>query len=567
MTLGWDRPDIILVTGDAYVDHPSFGVAIIARWLEAHGYRVAVLAQPRHSSPDDFMQFGPPRLFFGITAGNMDSVVANYTGNARIRKHDPFSPYGNPWFGGRQERKARRRPDRASIVYANLARQAYRHVPVVLGGIEASLRRFVHYDFQQEKLRQSILADSKADLLVYGMGERAVLETARRLEAGKGIDGIAGTCRRLTGKQMAAAASGTRELPSWRAIKEDVSLFLKAEITLDKHARAASDSILVQKQAGCTILQNPPARPLDTEEMDRVYSLPFTRLPHPASGHVPAWEMINGSVTAVRGCYGNCSFCAIARHQGTVVTSRSPDAIKAEVHDLARQTWFTGTVTDIGGPTANMYGTYCGNPAPCKRRDCLYPAACRHLKNSGEEFRRLLREAATIPGVRHLFVSSGLRMDMLVHTPGLLEALLLHHTSGMMKIAPEHTDREVLELMHKPGSRELEKFLESARSICRKINRPCDFNPYLISAHPGCTLSHMKTLARDIRRLGLKVRQFQDFTPTPGTISTAMYVTGLHRDTGHPIPVARNRKERMAQRRILEAVMHRPGRNRKGRKA
>ncbi len=555
--LGWDRPDIVLVSGDAYVDHPSFGVALIARWLEAHGFRVAILPQPRHWVPDDFRRLGKPRLFFGITAGNMDSIVANYTGNGRVRQSDPFSPEGNPWFGSHRDKKNRRRPDRATIVYANLARQAFGDVPVILGGIEASLRRFVHYDYQQDKLRKSVLSDAKADLLVYGMGERAVLEIATRLRKSQDLHGIPGTCQRLTPK-MAREFTDRADvtiLPSFNAIRQDTSLFLKAELQIDRHARALSDRLILQDQSGSAVLQNPAAAPLTSNELDRLYQLAFTRRPHPAAGDIPAWRMIRHSITVIRGCFGNCSFCAIARHQGPVITERSKESVVKEALQIVKMQDFHGTITDIGGPTANLYGTSCTNPAPCKRRDCLFPRICRYMKVDEEKYLTLIDEVASIKGVRHLFVSSGLRMDILVKTPRLLRALLLRHTSGMMKIAPEHTHPAVLKLMHKPGKEILEKFLSMARRICKEEGISTGFNPYLISSHPGCTIQHMKALSADLKRLRLKVRQFQDFTPTPGTISTAMYVTGLHRDTGNPIPVARNRRERMAQRRILEALM------------
>ncbi len=562
-SLGWKQPDVVLVTGDAYVDHPSFGVALIARWLESHGFRVAILAQPRYWTCEDFRQFGRPRLFFGITAGNMDSIVANYTGNSRVRKNDPFSPGGNPWFGSEKSRKRRRRPDRASIIYTNLAKQAFRDVPVVLGGIEASLRRFVHYDYQQEKLRRSILVDAKADLLVYGMGERAILEVAGRLASGKGLDGIPGTCERLTGGRTEAYLcedEGRSVLPSWDDINRDTARFLDAELEIDRVARSLSEIVLVQDQGGSAVLQNPASPPLSNRELDALYELPFTRLPHPSSGDVPAWRMIRDSVTVLRGCYGNCSFCAIARHQGPVISSRSPASVVSEIERITHTQGFRGTVSDVGGPTANMYGTSCRNPAPCKRHDCLYPKVCRHLDLNEGAFLDLLEKASKVPGVRHLFVSSGLRMDMLVRTPRLLEAMLRSHTSGIMKIAPEHTEPDVLRLMHKPGSQVLEEFLRLARGICRKNGIRIGFNPYLISAHPGCTVSHMRHLASELRRLRLKATQFQDFTPTPGTISTAMYVSGLDRDTKKPIPVAKNRKERMSQRRILEGA--REGRRR-----
>lgn len=557
MERGWDAVDVVLVTGDAYIDHPSFGVALIGRWLEAHGLRVAILAQPRHDQPDDFRRFGRPRLFFGITAGNLDSVVANYTGNAKVRDQDDYSPGGNPYFGEVVERKARRRPDRATIVYANLARAAYPEVPVILGGLEASLRRFAHYDYQQQKLRASVLTDAKADLLVYGMGERAVLEIARRLMAGEGLSGISGTCERLTERELAGYtwAESAVLLPSYHEIVSESGRFLEAELAIDRHARACSDQVLLQQQQALWVVQHPPAAPLVTAELDRLYGLPFTRRPHPAYGDIPAFRMIRDSVTIVRGCCGNCSFCAIARHQGPVVTSRSKASVLAEVRQLAADSDFTGTVSDLGGPTANLYGTSCKSPVPCKRHDCLYPMVCKHFVIDEALFRDLLHEAAAVPDVRHLFVSSGLRMDLLLRTPKLLAAIVGQHTPGALKIAPEHTDPEVLRLMHKPGPEVLERFLAMLRELSTGKGKRVAVNPYLIASHPGCTVQHMAQLARDLTRLGLPVRQFQDFTPTPGTIATAMYVSGLDRETKKPIHVAKKASERMAQRAALEGSM------------
>lgn len=554
---GWEAADVVLVTGDAYIDHPSFGVALIGRWLTAHGFRVAILAQPRHDRSDDFRRFGRPRLFFGITAGNLDSIVANYTGNAKVRDRDDYSPAGNPYFGETAEKKARRRPDRATIVYANLARAAFPEAPVILGGLEASLRRFAHYDYQQQKLRASVLADAKADLLVYGMGERAVLEIARRLAAGEGLAGIAGTCERLTDRELASRpwSEPPLTLPSSAEVVADGARFLAAELAIDRHARSGSDQIVLQRQQAVWVVQYPPAAPLSSGELDRLYALPFTRRPHPTSGDVPAFRMIRDSVTIVRGCCGNCSFCAIARHQGATMVSRSKTAILAEVRALAAAPDFGGTVSDLGGPTANLFATSCVSPAPCRRHDCLYPKVCRHLAIDEPLFCDLLAEAAAIPGVRHLFVSSGLRMELLLRTPKLLQALLAHHTPGALKIAPEHTDPEVLRLMHKPGPEVLERFLAMVRELAAESGKRMAVNPYLIAAHPGCTLRHMEQLARDLARLDLPVRQFQDFTPTPGTIATAMYVSGLDRETNQPLFVAKGAHERAAQRARLEAAM------------
>ena len=577
---GWDEIDVVLVTGDAYVDHPSFGVAIIGRWLEAHGFRVAILAQPDcRRDCDDFKRFGRPRLFFGITAGNLDAIVANYTGNGRVRDDDPFSPDGDPYFPeAPRERKNRRRPDRATIVYANRAREAYADVPIVLGGLEASLRRFIHYDYRQEKLRSSILADAKADLLVYGMGERAVLEIARRRQAGKPLAGIAGTCEVLTPKAGAAMAARAGEqgsgeagkeirvLPGWPAITADRGLFLTAELAIDRRARVGSESSvrLLQEQQSGWLLENPPAPPLTPAELDRVYEFPYTRRPHPAFGRVPAWEMIRDSITIVRGCSGNCSFCALTRHQGVRVTSRSRESVVREAGIVASRPGFAGTISDLGGPTANLYATGCAKQTPCPRPDCLYPEPCRHLKVDETAFLKLLEEVEQVAGVKKVFISSGFRLALLRRTPLLLERLLAPHQPGVMKIAPEHTSPEVLRLMHKNDGLELESFLAEARFRARKAGVRALFSPYLIASHPGSTVAEMRKLAADLRRLGLKARQFQDFTPTPGTIATAMYVAGRDRDTGRPIPVARGAAERRRQRLELEKVSGREAVERTG---
>jgi uncharacterized radical SAM protein YgiQ len=553
---GWDAVDVILVTGDAYVDHPSFGVALIGRWLEAGGLRVAVLAQPRYDSADDFRQFGAPRLFFGVTAGNLDSIVANYSGNGKVRDRDDYSPGGNPYFGSCQTKTARRRPDRATLVYANLAKAAFREVPVVLGGLEASLRRLVHYDYHQMKLRASLLTDAKADLLVYGMGERAILEVAHRLQAGGNLWEIAGTCERLTETELADRRFPVPPgvLPSLEEINADRRNFLLAEEEVDRHARASSPVPLLQRQQTHWLLQHRPAAPLTTAELDRLYRLPFARAPHPRAGDVPAYRMIRHSVTIVRGCCGNCSFCAIARHQGAVVTSRSCQSVVAEVKELAGGSDFRGTITDLGGPTANLYGTSCAR-GDCRRRDCFYPQLCRHLQIDEQAFLDLLQQVAGIPAVKHLHISSGLRMELLLKTPRLLQQLLLHHTPGAMKIAPEHTEPEVLQLMHKPGPEILVQFLQTCRDLARQERKELNFAPYFISAHPGCGLREMERLAGRIGELGLTVRQFQDFTPTPGTVATAMYVSGLARDTHRPIPVARNAGERRRQRLVLDELL------------
>jgi len=553
--LGWERPDIILVTGDAYLDHPAFGVSLIGRWLEAHGYKVALLAQPHHDDNRDFLRFGAPRLFFGITSGNLDSIVANYTGNAKVRDKDAYSPEGNPYFGAEQERKQRRRPDRAVIRYTTLARQSYPGIPIILGGLEASLRRFIHFDYQQNRLRGSILTDAKADLLVYGMGERAVLEAAQRLERGEALAGIPGTCERLTENvfRERELATPSLRLPDWAEIGAAPGKFLAAELSIDRQARALAEQPLSQGQQALWVWQNRPAAPLTSAELDRLYELPFRREPHPTSPRVPAWEMIRHSLTIVRGCSGNCSFCAITRHQGPVTVDRSPASVVRELTSLAKLPHFRGTVSDLGGPTANLYGVSCRLPS-CSKHDCFAPELCRNIVIDEEKFLALLRACRQIEGVKNLHVSSGLRLELLLKTPHLLAELLVHHLPGSMKIAPEHTDPEVLRLMHKPGSRLLPEFLTLCRKLATQAGITPHFTPYFIASHPGCSVAAMENLAKVVKKEGLEVRQFQDFTPTPGTISTAMYVTGLDRDTGKPLFVAKNHNERQAQRQVLEGI-------------
>jgi uncharacterized radical SAM protein YgiQ len=552
---GWESVDIILVTGDAYIDHPSFGIALIARLLESHGYRVAILSQPHHDTSEAFKIFGAPRLFWGITSGNLDSIVSNYTGNGKVRDQDDYSPDGNPYFGSKKEKKYRRRPDRAAIRYASLARNAYPGIPIVLGGIEASLRRFVHFDYQQNKLRTSVLTDAKADLLVYGMGEKAIVEAASRIDKGQDLAGIPGTCIRVTEREIEQRYREDTQkimLPSWDDINADKSHFMTAELAIDKNARTFSGNNLWQKQQNIWIVQFPPAIPLTTTELDAIYSLPYTRREHPINPNVPAYQMICHSITIVRGCSGNCSFCAITRHQGPVITSRSEKSILEEVQLVSSGKNFRGTITDLGGPTANLYGVTC-EKEKCKRHDCLGKCICPQLIIDEKSFLSLLEKVSALPRIKHVHVSSGLRMELLLKTPKLLEKLILHHTPGAMKIAPEHSEDEVLRLMHKQPYI-LPQFLDMCKKISQQGRKKIHFSPYFISAHPGCTVNDMQSMALKIKNLGLSVRAFQDFTPTPGTLSTAMYVSGLDRDTLKPIFIPSGGKERKLQRMVLEKI-------------
>jgi uncharacterized radical SAM protein YgiQ len=555
---GWDEVDIVLVSGDAYVDHPSFGIALIGRLLESHGYRVALLPQPRYDSEVDFHRFGRPRLFFGISGGNLDSIVANYSSNGKVRDFDAYSPGGSPWRSEIREKSNRFRPDRAVLIYANLARRAFPDTPIILGGIESSLRRFIHFDYKQNRLRGSHLSDAKADLLVYGMAERAVVEAAQRIDTGQPLSRIPGTCLRLTEAEAAVFRQDCLDrgvklvnLPGWDEISSERRAFMKAERIIDRLARSRADRILVQKQQASWIVQQPPADALEQPEMDQLYELEFSRRPHPATPEVPAYDMIKNSVTAVRGCYGNCSFCAITRHQGPRITSRSTDSIVAEVERISCRPEFDGTITDLGGPTANLFGTRCAIGS-CPAHDCLYPDICKNLVVNEHLFIELLDRVADLDRINHLFVSSGLRIELLLETPTLLEKLIKDHTPGNLKIAPEHTEAEVLALMHKEGHERLIRFVELFRKITRKLGKKPGLTPYIISAHPGCSEEHTRSMVQKMKRLGLTVRQFQDFTPTPGTLSTAMYVSGRHRNKDEDIPVVRNHSERLRQRQIIE---------------
>lgn len=540
------------------MDHPSFGVALIGRLLESKGYRVAILAQPHYDSNIDFKRFGKPRLFFGISGGNLDSIVANYTGNGKVREKDSYSPGGNPWFGNKREKSARRRPDRASMLYTNLARSAYKDVPIILGGVEASLRRFTHYDYKQKKLRGSILSDAKADLIVYGMGEQAIAQIAERLSRGENLTSIAGTCERLSEKafleRQARENQKTILLPSWQEISKNKDLFLRAEKEVDSQARSYADTQLIQKQQSSWIVQHPQPPKLTTKEMDSLYELPFTRCEHPAFPNVPAAKMIQHSLTTVRGCSGNCSFCAITRHQGPAITSRSRESLLREARLVSSMKNFTGTISDLGGPTANLYGVSC-RIGSCRKHDCLYPKVCKNLQVDEKGLLSLLHEISALPAVKNVFISSGLRLELLIKTPALFKEIIRSHTPGAMKIAPEHTDRDVLNIMHKESHEQLRKFLNLGRKLSHELKKEIHFSPYIISSHPGCRETHTASMAKTLKNLGLELRQFQDFTPTPGTLATAMFVTGLHRDTEKPIYVARGQSERMKQRRILEQLL------------
>ena len=518
--------DIILVSGDAYIDHPAFGTAIIGRWLQAHGYRVGIIAQPDWHNPASFTRLGQPRLFFGVSAGNIDSIVAHYTPTGKPRSDDAYTPGGSSGA----------RPDRATIVYSQMLRAAYPGTPIILGGIEASLRRLPHYDFMQQKVRNSVLFDSRADAIVYGMGERAILEVAQRLREGLPLDDIPGL--------VCAVSTPHEEQPVLLPTPEECRADLRAlHLVLEQHHRSRT---LYMPFAGRWLRHNPPAAPLGTDEMDAVYALPFQRAPHPdyAGQPIPAFQQIRDSITSHRGCFGGCRFCALGYHQGKAIQSRSEASILAEVAQLAAGTGFRGTISDIGGPTANMYGMRCrqGIAATCPRASCLQPDICPHLDTSHRAVRHLLRQAAAHPAVRHLFVASGIRFDLALREPGYIDDIATNYTGGHLKLAPEHTVPRVLAAMGKPGSERYEQFCQRFEQASQRAGKQQYVLPYIMIGHPGETLHETVELALWLRQRGIRVRQVQQFTPTPMSLSTCMYATGRDFATGKPLHVPRGRE-------------------------
>jgi len=528
------RPfDVVLVTGDAYVDHPAFGAAMIGRYLESLGYRVAILAQPEWKSADAFKSLGKPRLFFGVTAGNLDSMVANYTPDRRRRETDDYSPGGAPGL----------RPDLASLVYAQRCREAFPDVPVVLGGIEASLRRFSHYDFVQQKVRGSLLADAKADFLVFGMGERAVAELAAGFARKAPVEEL----QRIRGVAYLTSAEppeGTLRFPSAEAVASDFDAF--HAFSRDLHRALAEPDVPAMAEPHGTrwVVANPPALPLSPQELDALYRLPFARAypeAYEEMGGVPALAPVKFSLVTHRGCYGGCTFCALTAHQGRAVRSRTPAGLAEEAKTLAARDDFTGTLQDVGGPTANMYGTFCKKAGPgrlgCARQSCLFPEVCSHLETSGAPYLEVLRAVRKVTGVKHVFVASGLRHDLLNLPPQrrLFRELMLHHVGGRMKVAPEHVARRPLRLMAKPPLRVWREFNVLFESLKRESEKELFLVPYLIVGHPGTTLEDAFDLARFARDLGHFVEQVQQFTPTPMTPATAMYWTRRDPLTGEAV--------------------------------
>ena len=543
---GWRELDVLIITGDAYVDHPSFGAAMIGRVLEAEGWRVGIVAQPDWRDVASIQVMGRPRLLVGVTAGNLDSMVSNYTVARHKRKLDVYSAGG----------VAGRRPNHAAVVYAQLSRRAFPGVPVVLGGMEASMRRLAHYDYWEDQLRPSVLTSSKADLLVYGMGERAVREIARRLAAGAGdLGGIAGTAR-LLGEKAGAAAdfSDALILPSWEDLQAEVKLLLPLTKVTEAQQTPFCGKRLVQMHGKRAVVVEPPAMPVDGPELDELYEYPFQRRAHPSYQEpVPGFATIKDSVIVSRGCAGGCTFCGLGLHQGKFLSSRSVESVLREVGRLGELATFRGTVSDLGGPTANLFGARNGHVAAClgcHRPSCLWPGICPHFEIHEQPGLDLLRRARKLPGVKHVFVQSGIRMDVAMRTPEYLGELVRYHVSGHLKVAPEHLDPDVLRRMRKPAG-DFPAFMAKFSELSKAAGKEQYLVPYFISSFPGCTAKEMGVVEEFLKRERWNLQQVQDFIPLPMTAAAAMYVTGLDIHSGKPIPVARNAGDREKQKRML----------------
>lgn len=554
---GWDEVDVVFVTGDAYVDHPSFAMALLGRVLEAEGFRVAILAQPPWTDAAAFRQFGRPRLCFAVSAGNMDSMINHYTANKKRRNDDAYSP------GGRIEL----RPDRATNVYSQRCREAFPGVPVVAGGVEASLRRVAHYDYWSDTVRPSILVTSKADLVGFGMGERVLVEICRRLRDGRKI----AECRDLRGVAYllgqkealpahewhdAACDNRTVELPGFEAITADKVAFATATRLLHHETNPQNGRRLVQKHGDRLLVVNPPALALDERGMDRIYDLPFTRKPHPRYREpIPAHTMIKDSVTTMRGCFGGCTFCSITMHQGRAIQSRSQGSILKEVRQMAADPTFQGAISDVGGPTANMYRMRCSRPdveAKCRRLSCIHPTVCKLLGVDHGPTKELLKKVRETPGVKSVRVASGIRMDLARFDDEYLEDMARHHVGGQLKVAPEHSSEKVLGLMKKPATATFDDFAAKFAAASERAGKEQYLVPYFIASHPGSGVHEMIELAVFLKQRGYRPRQVQDFIPAPMDIATCMYWTGLDPFTLQPVETVKKLKDREVQRALMQ---------------
>lgn len=568
--LGWEQVDVVLVTGDAYVDHPSFGTAVIGRTLEAAGYRVAIIPQPNwRDDLRDFRKFGRPRLFFGVTSGAMDSMVNHYTAARRLRHDDAYTPGGQFGF----------RPDRATYVYTRILKQMYPDVPVIIAGIEASMRRLAHYDYWDDKLFPSILIDTPADLLNYGMGEKTTLKIAQIIDNGefRTENGeLSEVVRSLpqvayrTGNGDIRCENGERKAESdhWNRIDlhsfEECLKSKRAEAEnyhiIELESNKIESAVLVQKHGSQYVVVNPPEPPMTTEEIDASFDLPYMRMPHPKykkRGPIPAFEMIKNSINLHRGCFGGCSFCTISAHQGKQIASRSERSILSEISLLSQSEDFNGVITDLGGPSANMWrmsGKDKKLCRKCSRYSCIHPTMCRNLQGDHQPLMDLYDKVAAMPRIKHVYIGSGIRCDLFTndnHGWEYFKHVVLHNVSGRLKVAPEHTSDNVLKQMRKPSFSLFEKTKQKFDEICRRAGLRYQLIPYFISSHPGCRLQDMADLAVQMQRMGYRLEQIQDFTPTPMTLSTEMYYTGINPATMEPVYVARHPNEKQQQRQMF----------------
>lgn len=553
LSRGWDCADIIIVTGDAYVDHPSFGTAIISRVLESHGYRVCIISQPK--SDKDYMRFGKPRLAFFVNSGNIDSMVAHYTAAKKRRSDDAYTPGG----------KSGARPDRAVIVYSKKLRELFGDTPICIGGIEASLRRFAHYDYWDDAVRPSILIDSDADLLMYGMGEKHCVEIADRLNAGESIaeiNDILGTCFKVNTADYTPRPCA--ECPAYEIVKEPTESGKKQYAVSCRLQQNEHDAVrgktVIQRHGKFIVIQNPPMPPLTTEEMDKVYALPFMRNYHPsyeAMGGVPGIEEVKFSVIHNRGCFGACNFCALAFHQGRQIASRSHESVINEVKQITEMPDFKGYIHDVGGPTANFRFPACDKQlvgGACKDKKCLAPTICKAVKVDHTDYLELLRKLRKIDKVKKVFIRSGIRFDYLVadSDESFFKELINHHISGQLKVAPEHCSNNVLKRMGKPSIETYNKFKNRFYALTKSANKKQFLVPYLMSSHPGSTINDAIELSLFLKKEGLHPEQVQDFYPTPGTVSTCMFYTGLDPYTMEKVYVPRTAKEKAEQRALLQ---------------
>ncbi len=544
---GWDEVDVVFVTGDAYIDHPSFAMAILGRVLEAAGFRVGIVSQPDWRKVEDWRRFGRPRLFFAISAGNMDSMINHYTANRKVRNDDAYSPGGRIGL----------RPDRATLSYCQRAREAYPGVPVIAGGVEASLRRLAHYDYWSDKVRRSILLDSKADLVVFGMGEELILEIARRFDARQSVKDL----RDMRGVAYALGASekppaDALVLPSFEQVCADKPTFAEATKIIHNETNPYNARRLVQWHDRQAVVCNPPRLPVSERSMDVIYGLPYTRRPHPVYKEpIPAFDMIKDSVTIMRGCFGGCTFCSITTHQGRIIQSRSSESVLGEIRQMGADPNFKGTVSDIGGPTANMYQMTCSRPeveAVCRRQSCVHPTICKLLGTDHGPLIDVMKQARQTPGIKKVLVASGIRMDLARRSPAYMKELVQHHVGGHLKVAPEHTDPEVLMKMRKPANDDFEKFAEVFDKESKKADKKQYLVPYFIASHPASDLDAMINLAVFLKLNGYRPDQVQDFIPAPFDVATAMYYTGLDPFTKKKVYVAQHLSDRKLQRALMQ---------------